>query len=123
MAAKILAATQNIKADKQNQLKITHLSLVFAAVVCVYWYSMLYDNIGVEILSMKIFFQILFVWEENDLVFSSELEKIALKQQHKNSPPPPPPPHTHIKIQHAKGSINGSQGKGTHIFYERIKLV
>ena len=66
---------------------------------------MLYDNIGVEILSMKIFFQILFVWEENDLVFSSELEKIALKQQHKNSPlPPPPPTHTHIKIQHAKGS-------------------
>ena len=72
------------------------LSLVFAAVVCVYWYSMLYDNIGVKILSMKIFFQILFVWEENDLVFSSELVKIALKQQHKNSPPPPPPPtHTH----------------------------
>ena len=80
---------------------------------------MIYDNIRVKILSMKIFFQILFVWEENDLVFSSELEKIALKQQHKNSPPAPPPPphtHTHIKIQHAKGSINGSQGKGTHIF-------
>ena len=96
MAAKILAATQNINADKQNQLKITHLSLVFAAVVCVYWYSMLYDNIGIKILSMKIFFQILFVWEENDLVFSSELEKTALKQQHKNSPlPPPPPTHTH----------------------------
>ena len=53
-------------------------------------------NIRVKILSMKIFFQILFVWEENDLVFSSELEKIALKQQHKNSPPAPPPPqHTH----------------------------
>ena len=64
---------------------------------------------------MKIFFQILFVWQENELVFSSEFEKIALKQQHKNSPLPPPPPHTHIKIQHAKGSINGSQGKGTHI--------
>ena len=105
MAAKILAETQNINADKQNQLKITHSSLIFAAVVCVYWYSMLYDNIRIKILSMKIFFQILFVWEENDLVFSSELEKIAFKQQHKNSPlPPPPPPHTHIKIQHAKGS-------------------
>ena len=66
---------------------------------------MLYDNIRFKILSMKIFFQIMFVWEENDLVFSSELEKIALKQQYKNSPlpPPPPPPHTHIKIQHAKG--------------------
>ena len=71
---------------------------------------MLYDNIGVKILSMKIFFQILFVWEENDLVFSSELEKITFKQQ---PAPPPPPTHTHIKIQHAKGSINGSQGKGT----------
>ena len=59
------------------------------------WYSMLYDNIRIKILSMKIFFQILFVWEENDLLFSSELEKIALKQQHKNSPLPPPPPHTH----------------------------
>ena len=123
MAAKILAATQNINAAKQNQLKITHSSLIFAAVVCVYWYSMLYDNIHIKILSMKIFFQILFVWEENDLVFSSELEKIALKQQHKNSPPAPPPPLTHIKIQHAKGSINGSQGKGTHIFHETIKLV
>ena len=123
MAAKILAATQNINADKQNQLKITHLSLVFAAVVCVYWYSMLYDNILAKILSMKIFFQILFVWEENDLVFSSELEKKVLKQQHKKSPPlPPPPPHTHIKIQHAKGSINRSQGNHSmsgihHVFF------
>ena len=31
-------------------------------------------------LSMKIFFQILFVWQENDLVFSSEFEKIALQK-------------------------------------------
>ena len=74
---------------------------------------MLYDNIRVKILSMKIFFQILFVWEENDLVFTSELEKTALKQQYKNSPPAPPPPtHTHIKIQHAKGSIKWITGKG-----------
>ena len=79
-------------------------------------------------LSMKIFFQILLVWQENDLVFSYE---IALKQQHNNNnntmtiapcPPPPPPTHTHIKIQHAKGSINGSQEKGAHIFYKTIKL-
>ena len=28
-------------------------------------------------LSMKMFFQILFVWQENDLVFSPEFEKIA----------------------------------------------
>ena len=31
-------------------------------------------------LSMKLFFQILFVWKENDLVFSSEFEKIALRK-------------------------------------------
>ena len=122
MAAKILAETQNINADKQNQLKITHSSLIFAAVVCVYWYSMLYDNIRIKILSMKIFFQILFVWEENDLVFSSELEKIALKQQHKNSPLPPPPTHTHT-LKFSMLRVQGSQGKGTHIFYETIKLV
>ena len=72
---------------------------------------------------MKIFFQILFVWQENDLVFSSEFDKIALKQQHKNSPCPSPPTHTNIKIQHAMGSINGSQRKGTHIFYKTKKLV
>ena len=36
---------------------------------------MLYENIRVKMLSMKIFFQILFVWQENDLVFSSEFEK------------------------------------------------
>ena len=84
---------------------------------------MLYDNIRIKILSMKIFFQILFVWEENDLVFSSELEKIALKQQHKNSPlPPPPPPHTHT-LKFSMLRVQGSQGKGTHIFYETIKLV
>ena len=75
MAAKIFEPTQNINADKQNQLKITHSSLIFAAVVCVYWYSMLYDNIRIKILPMKIFFQILFVWEENDLVFSSDWKK------------------------------------------------
>ena len=69
---------------------------------------------------MKIFFQILFVWQETGLVFSSEFEKSIKKN--KNSPMPPHP-HPHTKIQHAKGSINGSQGKGTHIFYKTIKLV
>ena len=64
----------------------------------------------------------MFVWQGSDLVFNSEFEKIALKQQHKNSPLAPLP-LTHIKIQHTKGSINGSQGKGTHIFYKTIKLV
>ena len=32
------------------------------------------------ILLMEIFFQILFVWQENDLVLSSEFEKIALQK-------------------------------------------
>ena len=43
---------------------------------------------------MKIFFQILFVWEENDLVFSSELEK-----------------HTHT-LKFSMLRVKGSQGKG-----------
>ena len=77
---------------------------------------MLYENIRVKMLSMKIFFQILFVWQ-----FSSEFEKNSNKNN--NIEIVPPHTHTHIKIQHAKGSIIGSQGKGTHIFYKAIKLV
>ena len=38
--------------------------------------------------SMKIFFQILFVWQENDLVFSSEFEKISSQKKHKKVPFP-----------------------------------
>ena len=38
------------------------------------------------------FFQILFVWQENDLVFSSEFEKIAW--QKKNMKIAPFPTHT-----------------------------
>ena len=71
---------------------------------------------------MKIFFQTLFVWQENDLVLSSEFAKIALKNKNiKNSPLSPP--HTHIKIQHAKCSINGPHGKGTRIFYKTCVIV
>ena len=75
---------------------------------------MLYENICVK----NVFDENILpnsVWlQENDLVFSSAFEKVALKQQNRNIPlPPPPPPHTHIKIQRAKGSINGLQGKGT----------
>ena len=78
---------------------------------------------------------ILFVWLENGLVFSSEFEQNSIKNNSiKKAPcPPPPPPHTHthvhthariyFKTQHAKGSINGSQEKGTHIFYKTIQIV
>ena len=56
MAAKMLAAPQNIITNKQNQFKITKETLFsnFAAVVCVYWYlqrftfSVLYENIRVK---------------------------------------------------------------------------
>ena len=56
MAAKMLAATQNINTNKQNQLKIRKETLlsIFTAVVCVFWYvhrftySMLYENIRVK---------------------------------------------------------------------------
>ena len=52
MATKMLAAMQQSNTNKQNQLKITKetLNSIFAAVVCVYWYtgfifSMLYEHI------------------------------------------------------------------------------
>ena len=70
-------------------------------------------------LSMKIFFQILFDWQENDLVFSSDFEKIALQNQHQISPLP----STHNKNRYDKGTISGPQGKGTLIVYETIRPV
>ena len=83
---KMLAATQNINTNKQNQLKITkETSISNFCGSCVrllvhrFTISMLYENIRVKMLSMKIFFQILFVWQENDSVFSYEFEKIAFK--------------------------------------------
>ena len=72
---------------------------------------------ALKMLSMKIFFLILFVWQETNPVFNSEFEKIAFYKTTTSAT------HTHIKIQHAKGSINGSQGKGINIFYKTIKLV
>ena len=85
-------------------------------------------------LSMKIFFQILIVWQENDLVFSSEFEKNSIKDNNIKIAPclihtrvrahalSHTHTHTLTKIQHAKSSMNGSQGKGTHIFYKTINL-
>ena len=68
---------------------------------------------------MKIFIQILF--GKKMMVFSSEFEKSHYKkQQHKIRPLP----YTHTtqnKIQHAKVSISGPQGKGTQISYKTIK--
>ena len=40
-----------------------------------------------DMVSMKIFFQILFVWQENDLGFSSDFEKIALQKTTSKQPP------------------------------------
>ena len=81
MAAKMMAATQNINTNKQNQLKITKKTLIsIFCCNCVrllvhrFTFSMLYENIRVKMLSMKIFFQILFVWQ-----FSSKFEKKAIK--------------------------------------------
>ena len=71
-------------------------------------------------LCMKTFFKILFVWQENDLGFSSDFEKIALQKKQLYQT------YTHttlIKIWHDKGSISGPRGKGSHTFYETIKLV
>ena len=62
---------------------------------------------------MKVFFPILFVLQENDLVFNSYFAKKVLhKQQHKTAPFL----HKHItqiKIPHNEGSISGPWGKGT----------
>ena len=51
-------------------------------------------------LSMKIFFQILFVWQEIDLGFSSDFEKKILQKKHQNR-------QHQYKIRHDKGSTSG----------------
>ena len=48
-------------------------------------------------LSMKIFYQILFVWQENDLGFSSDFEKIAFILLKTTASKQPPSLH---KIRH-----------------------
>ena len=79
---------------------------------------------------MKIFLQILFVWQENDLVFSSEFEKKVLQKKKikikkiKTIKIAPFSKHTHTtqnKIQHDKVSTSEPRGKGTQIFYKTIK--
>ena len=109
MTAKLLAATQNISANKQNQLKITKETLISKLCCsCVrllvhrFIFSMLLGKYSRYMLSKKIFFQIQFVWQENDLVFSSEFEKNSITKNNNIKiapppPPPPPPPHTHTQ--------------------------
>ena len=84
MAAEMLAATQKINTNKQNQLKITKETFIsnfscscVRLLVHKFTFSMLYENVRVKMLLMKTFFQILFVWQENDLVM--KLKKIAFK--------------------------------------------
>ena len=62
-------------------------------------------------LSMKIFFQILFVWQENDLRFSSDFEKIEL-QKTTASKQPPPPTHTHTHTHTIRVQYLDHGGKG-----------
>ena len=68
-----------------------------------------------DMLSMKIFFQIMFPWQENDLGFGSDFEKLALQKQHQNSPLPYTNT-TPIKNRHDKGSVSGPQGKCTETY-------
>ena len=84
----MLAATQNVNANKHNQLKITKETLIYKLCCsCVrllvhrFILSMLPGKyLALYMLAMKIFFRILFVWQVNDFVFSSEFEKIALQK-------------------------------------------
>ena len=79
-----------------------------------------------DMLSMKIFFQILFVWQENDLGFSPDFEKNSITDKTKQTITSKQPHslHTHntkfgmISVQYLD---HGE--KGTQIFYETIKLV
>ena len=79
---------KNVGSDAKHQCKQTkstqnnkrHSSLNFTAVVCVYWYTGLslacyLENIRVINVGNENIFQILFVWQENDFVISSEFEK------------------------------------------------
>ena len=86
MAAKMLAATQNINTNKQNQLKRTKETFIsnfccscVRLLVHRFTFSMLSENIHVKNVVMKIFFQIVFVWQETDLVLSYEFEKNSIK--------------------------------------------
>ena len=111
MAAKMLAATENINTNKQinSKQQNRHSSLIFAVVVYVYWYSCLplvcYMKIfALKMLSMKMFIQILFVWQENDWCLALNLKKCIKNNNIKIAPCPTythTHTHAHSKILHA----------------------
>ena len=78
-------AKHQYKQTKSTRNNKRDACLIFAAVVCVYWYTGLPLVCYMKIFALnvnvvdEIFFRILFVWQENDLVFSSVFEKIKLK--------------------------------------------
>ena len=107
---KMLAATQNINTNKQNQLKITKETQFCCSCVRLlvhrFTFSLLYENIRFKnVVDENILPN---SWQENDLVFSSEFEKNSIINNNIKSPlssppppppPPPPPTHTHtLKI-------------------------
>ena len=60
----------------------------------------------------------MFVWQENNLGFSSDFAKKHYKNNDIKQP------HTtQIKIHHDKGSISGPRGKDTQLFYGTTKIV
>ena len=86
MAAKMLAAMQNINTNKQNQLKITKETFISnVCCSCVrllvhrFNFSMLYENIPVKNFVDKNILPNSVYLARNDLVFSSEFETTAYK--------------------------------------------
>ena len=80
----MLTVTQNINTYEKYQRKITKETLIsrnYAAAVCVYWYTGLslvcyLENIRDRYVGNEnIFFQILFVWQENYLGFLAQTSK------------------------------------------------
>ena len=68
----------NINTNKQNQLKITKETLISnfcCSFVRLPVHRFTMKIFALKMLSMKLFVQNMFVWQENDLVFSTEFEK------------------------------------------------
>ena len=87
MTAKLLTATQNTNANKQNQLKITKETLIFKLCCsCVRLlvhrsiFSMLLGNIRVIYVVDENILPNYVCLARNDLAFSTEFEKIALQK-------------------------------------------